>query len=133
MAGYRLSRRILHVLDAGAPQQSVADALARRVEARRSAESVWARFAGSRTSATYSRLELGIAAAFGYAVGGLLPALAVPIRLLAGGVAYSRVHTGVGYPGDVVIGSLVGAGTAATVVAACDRIYRLQDPNCERA
>ena len=65
--------------------------------------------------------------AFAYAVGRHLPGLAVPIRLLAGGVAYSRVHTGVHYPGDVVIGSIVGAGTAATVAAGCDRIYRLQD------
>ena len=37
-----------------------------------------------------------------------LPELAVPIRLLAGGVAYSRVHTGVHYPADVVIRSIVG-------------------------
>jgi membrane-associated phospholipid phosphatase len=59
--------------------------------------------------------------AFAYAVGRHLPVLAVPIRLLAGGVAYSRVHTGVHYPGDVVIGSLIGAGTAAMVAAACDR------------
>jgi membrane-associated phospholipid phosphatase len=36
-------------------------------------------------------------------------------------VAYSRVHTGVHYPGDVVLGSIIGAGTAATVAAACDR------------
>jgi membrane-associated phospholipid phosphatase len=59
--------------------------------------------------------------AFAYAVGRHLPGLAVPIRLLAAAVAYSRVHTGVHYPGDVVIGSVVGAGTAATVGAACDR------------
>jgi len=39
-------------------------------------------------------------------------------------VAYSRVHTGVHYPGDVVIGSIVGAGTAAMVAAACDGISR---------
>ena len=71
--------------------------------------------------------------AFAYAVGRHLPELAVPIRLLAGGVAYSRVHIGVHYPGDVVIGSIVGAGTAATVAAGCDRIYRRQDPNCEPA
>ena len=71
--------------------------------------------------------------AFAYAVGRHLPALAVPIRLLAGGVAYSRVHIGVHYPGDVVIGSIVGAGTAAAVAAGCDRIYRRQDPNCEPA
>jgi undecaprenyl-diphosphatase len=60
--------------------------------------------------------------AFAYAVGRHLPGLAVPIRLLAGGVAYSRVHTGVHYPGDVVIGSILGAGTAAMVAAACDRL-----------
>jgi membrane-associated phospholipid phosphatase len=60
--------------------------------------------------------------AFAYAVGRNLPELAVPIRLLAGGVAYSRVHTGVHYPADVVIGSILGAGTAAMTAAACDRI-----------
>ena len=64
--------------------------------------------------------------AFAYAVGRHLPALAVPIRLLAGGVAYSRVHTGVHYPGDVAIGSIVGAGTAAVVAAAADGISRSQ-------
>jgi membrane-associated phospholipid phosphatase len=61
--------------------------------------------------------------AFAYAVGRHLPALAVPIRLLAAGVAYSRVHTGVHYPGDVVIGSVLGAGTAAMTAAACDRFF----------
>ena len=71
--------------------------------------------------------------AFAYAIGRHLPGLAVPIRLLAGGVAYSRVHTGVHYPGDVIIGSIVGAGTAASVAAGCDRVYGLQDPNRERA
>jgi len=60
--------------------------------------------------------------AFAYAVGRHLPGLGLPIRLLAGGVAYSRVHTGVHYPGDVVIGSILGAATAAIVAAACDRL-----------
>jgi membrane-associated phospholipid phosphatase len=59
--------------------------------------------------------------AFAYTVGRHYPGLAVPIRLLAGGVAYSRVHTGVHYPGDVVLGSIIGAGTAAMVGSACDR------------
>jgi undecaprenyl-diphosphatase len=62
--------------------------------------------------------------AFAYAVGRHLPALAVPIRLLAAGVAYSRVHVGVHYPGDVVIGSVLGAGTAAMTAAACGRFRR---------
>ena len=50
--------------------------------------------------------------------------LAVPIRLLAVAVAYSRVHTGVHYPGDVVVGSVAGAGTAAMVAAVADRAAR---------
>jgi undecaprenyl-diphosphatase len=53
--------------------------------------------------------------AFAYGVSRHLPELAVPIGLLAGAVAYSRVHTGVHYPGDVVVGAIVGTGTAATV------------------
>jgi undecaprenyl-diphosphatase len=60
--------------------------------------------------------------AFAYAIGRHLPGLAVPIRLLAAGVAYSRVHTGVHYPGDVVVGSIAGAGTGAMVAAAFDRL-----------
>jgi membrane-associated phospholipid phosphatase len=60
--------------------------------------------------------------AFAYAVGRHLPGLAVPVRLLAAGVAYSRVHTGVHYPGDVVVGSVIGAGTAAMVAATLDRL-----------
>jgi undecaprenyl-diphosphatase len=60
--------------------------------------------------------------AFAYAVGRHLPVLGLPIRLLAAGVAYSRVHTGVHYPGDVVLGSILGAATAAMVAAASDRL-----------
>jgi membrane-associated phospholipid phosphatase len=60
--------------------------------------------------------------AFAYAVGRHLPGLAVPIRLLAAAVSYSRVHTGVHYPGDVVVGSITGAGTGAVVAAASDRL-----------
>jgi membrane-associated phospholipid phosphatase len=59
--------------------------------------------------------------AFAYAVGRRLPVLSVPVGLLAGAVAVSRVHTGVHYPSDVVIGSILGAGTAAMVTAAIDR------------
>jgi undecaprenyl-diphosphatase len=72
-------------------------------------------------SASFPSGHAASAFAFAYAVGRHLPGLAVPVRLLAGAVAYSRVHTGVHYPGDVVIGSIVGAGTAATFTAACDR------------
>jgi undecaprenyl-diphosphatase len=77
-------------------------------------------------SASFPSGHAASAFAFAYAVGRHLPALGLPIRLLAGGVAYSRVHTGVHYPGDVVIGSIVGAATAAVVAAACDRLPQPQ-------
>jgi membrane-associated phospholipid phosphatase len=48
--------------------------------------------------------------AFSSALGAEMPSLATPLRLMATTVAYSRVHTGVHYPGDVVIGALIGAG-----------------------
>ena len=68
--------------------------------------------------------------AFAYTVGRHYPALAVPIRLLASGVAYSRVHTGVHYPGDVVLGSVLGAGTSAMVAGARDRRSRSPERGC---
>ena len=54
------------------------------------------------------------AAAFAFAtgVGHASPAAAVPLRMLAALVAYSRVHTGVHYPGDVLAGALMGTGLA---------------------
>ena len=38
-----------------------------------------------------------------------MPAVSLPLHALAGLVAYSRVHTGVHYPLDVVVGSMLGA------------------------
>ena len=75
-------------------------------------------------SASFPSGHAASAFAVAHAVGRHLPALAVPIRLLATAVAYSRVHTGVHYPGDVVIGSVTGAGTAAMVAAVADRAAR---------
>jgi membrane-associated phospholipid phosphatase len=75
-------------------------------------------------SASFPSGHAASAFAFAYALGRHLPALAVPIRLLAAAVAYSRVHTGVHHPGDVVIGSVTGAGTAAMVAAVADRAAR---------
>ena len=86
------------------------------------------RFVSMPGSTSFPSGHSASAFAFAYAVGRHLPGLAVPIRLLAGGVAYSRVHTGVHYPGDVAIGSIVGAGTAAMVAAACDGVSRRRAP-----
>jgi membrane-associated phospholipid phosphatase len=63
------------------------------------------------------------AAAFAFAtgVGSVMPTVAVPLRVLAGLVAYSRVHTGVHYPGDVIGGSLIGATLAQITTHALER------------
>jgi membrane-associated phospholipid phosphatase len=62
------------------------------------------------------------AAAFAFAtgVGRTWPAAAIPLRGLAAVVAYSRVHTGVHYPGDAIVGSLIGAATAQAASAALE-------------
>lgn len=54
------------------------------------------------------------AAAFAFAtgVGHASPAAGVPLRALAAVVGYSRVHTGVHYPGDVLAGALMGTTLA---------------------
>jgi membrane-associated phospholipid phosphatase len=56
--------------------------------------------------------------AFAAGVAEAMPALGMPLRGLAAVVAYSRVHSGVHFPGDVIVGSLVGMavgeGTART-------------------
>ena len=59
--------------------------------------------------------------AFASAVGRDLPWLSLGLHLLAGGVAYSRVHTGVHYPGDTIIGAIIGASTAHAVSGLVDR------------
>lgn len=63
------------------------------------------------------------AAAFAFAtgVGHVLPPAAIPLRALAALVAYSRVHTGVHYPGDVVAGALTGTALAQITTHALDR------------
>lgn len=64
------------------------------------------------------------AAAFAFAtgVGHTLPAAAAPLRGLAALVAYSRVHAGVHYPGDVVFGALLGSVLAQCTTRALERV-----------
>jgi membrane-associated phospholipid phosphatase len=62
------------------------------------------------------------AAAFAFAAGSAsaLPWTAIPLTAIATLVSYSRIHTGVHYPGDVIAGGLCGVALAAVTVQAID-------------
>jgi membrane-associated phospholipid phosphatase len=66
--------------------------------------------------------------AFATAISRDNPWLAIAIQFLAGSVAYSRVHTGVHYPGDTVAGALIGAGAGQAVSSVFDRALARHSP-----
>jgi membrane-associated phospholipid phosphatase len=61
--------------------------------------------------------------AFATSVSRVLPREAVALQAFAAIVAYSRVHTGVHYPGDVIAGSLIGAAIAQVTSQRLDRRF----------
>ena len=72
-------------------------------------------------SASYPSGHAASAFAFSTAVGGGFPQVDTALRLAATVVAYSRVHTGVHYPGDVIAGAVIGAGVGSLVRHLADR------------
>jgi membrane-associated phospholipid phosphatase len=62
--------------------------------------------------------------AFTTGVSAASPPAGIPLSALAALVAYSRVHTGVHYPLDVVAGSVAGVSLAPLAVAALERCRR---------
>jgi membrane-associated phospholipid phosphatase len=64
------------------------------------------------------------AAAFAFAAGAgrTLSWTAPPLTILASLVAYSRIHTGVHYPGDVIFGSLCGVTLSEATNHVLDRM-----------
>jgi membrane-associated phospholipid phosphatase len=100
---------------------AVANAVLKPIARRRRPDAV----AGGVASARHGRMpgstsfpsgHAASAFAFTGGVAASCPAAARPLRVLAGLVAYSRVHTGVHYPGDVLAGALLG-GSLARVTA----------------
>jgi membrane-associated phospholipid phosphatase len=73
------------------------------------------------TSTSFPSGHSAAAFAFATGVGRVLPREAVALRALAALVAYSRVHTGVHYPGDVLVGSLLGSAFAQLTTDALER------------
>ena len=67
--------------------------------------------------------------AFATAVASVWPAASVAPFVLAGAVGYSRVHTGVHYPSDVVLGAALGG----SVGAAIGRIHAVRSPRGDRS
>jgi undecaprenyl-diphosphatase len=80
----------------------------RRRPARAAANVPVARHVKMPTSTSFPSGHSASAFAFVTGVGHVHPQAAVVLRGLAGLVAYSRIHTGVHYPGDVVAGGLTG-------------------------
>ena len=63
------------------------------------------------------------ASAFAFATGAshVRPSLSAPLRAAASLVGYSRVHTGVHYPGDVLMGAFIGVTAAELTNRFLDR------------
>jgi undecaprenyl-diphosphatase len=73
------------------------------------------------TSTSFPSGHSATAFAFATGVGHVLAPAGIPLQGLAALVAYSRVHTGVHYPGDVVAGALVGTVLAQLTAHALAR------------
>ncbi len=79
------------------------------------------------TSTSFPSGHSASAFAFAGAVGGSIPVLGAPLRGLAAAVAYSRVHTGVHYPGDVIVGSVIGATIGEATALGARALRRRRD------
>jgi len=73
------------------------------------------------SSSSFPSGHSAAAFAFATAISRDCPWLAIAMLFLAGSVAYSRVHTGVHYPSDTVVGALIGAGFGQAVSSLADR------------
>lgn len=62
--------------------------------------------------------------AFAQGVSHTMPWTGLGLRVVAGLVAYSRVHTGVHYPLDVAVGSMIGMGVGQLTAEGIDKVWR---------
>lgn len=129
LAGGRGGRRaaaqgLISVAVTSAVVNIAAKRLGRRPRPERAPEQVAARRVRMPNSLSFPSGHSASAFAFATGVGSGLPMVAVPLHAAAGIVAYSRVHTGVHYPGDVVVGSILGTVIAQITTHALDHRRR---------
>ena len=72
-----------------------------------------ARYVRMPTSGSFPSGHAASAFAFAATVGRELPWASLPLHLLAATVAYSRVHTGVHFPADAIVGAVIGAAISS--------------------
>jgi undecaprenyl-diphosphatase len=127
LVGGRSGRRAaVEGLSSVAVTSAVVNLAVKRVWRRRRPDRAWAEVPVARqvrmpTSLSFPSGHSASAFAFAAGVGNRLPAVAVPLHALAGAVAYSRVHTGVHHPSDVVVGSVLGTVLAQLTTRVLDR------------
>jgi membrane-associated phospholipid phosphatase len=128
VGGHSGRRAALQGLTSVAVTSSVVNLVVKRVGRRqrpdRAGEDVpVARHVVMPTSLSFPSGHSAAAFAFATGVGNRLPVVAVPLHAIAGVVAYSRVHTGVHHPSDVVVGSVLGTVIAQLTTRALDHYY----------
>jgi undecaprenyl-diphosphatase len=90
----------------------------RRRPARQEAEELARRHVQMPRSSSFPSGHSASAFAFATAAGAAQPTLSAPLRILAMLVGYSRVHTGVHYPADVLAGAFIGVSAAEVLSGA---------------
>ena len=128
LGGGRTGRRAaVHGLASVAVTSAVVNAVVKPVARRRrpdrhASEVPLARHVPMPTSRSFPSGHAAAAFAFATGVGAVSPVAALPLRGLAAAVGYSRVHTGVHYPADVLIGALIGTTLAQLATHAGTRL-----------